>query len=398
MGLLKKYKYIILGMIMMIGLGIFLIFRKEPVKLQLNESYKKVVEYGQEISILPQDYLVDNGKLGEVTCDHGVVNEVDKTYPKVGLYAFTFHYKKQIELVEVEVKDTISPELKVEEEIEIEEGQEIDFNDYVTCSDLSKTNVEFVTDDFDANVPGDYEIKVIVKDSYQNKTEGKLLVSVLEKEEEVLPSIEEKTQVKEPVKPPVTPSPNPAPIQQPTIELSSPYINQYDYGAPMGCEGAALLQALQSKGYASGIDLYKMLDNMPYTDDENPYHGYVSSPYKTEPADKIFQSIFPNVFTPYANTYGPCVNTTGYSTAQLVNELKAGHPSVVYVTYKFESPIWMPFSFGDCVYNMHVMTLIGYNPNNGQYKVMDPVSGEYWVDGNVFEAAYNALKFAITVK
>lgn len=48
---------------------------------------------------------------------------------------------------------------------------------------------------------------------------------------------------------------------------------------------------------------------------------------------------------------------------------------------------------------MHVMTLIGYNENTGQYKVMDPAGeGAYWVSKSRFENAYNALRFAITVK
>lgn len=166
----------------------------------------------------------------------------------------------------------------------------------------------------------------------------------------------------------------------------------------MGCEGASLLQALQGKGYAKGVGLKSFLDHMPYTDDGNPHHGFVSSPYIEEPSDDVFQSIFPSALTPYGNQYGKCKNMSGSDVSQLVKELKDGNPSVVYVTYQFKSPRFNQYSFGKSVTNMHVMILIGYNENNGQYKVMDPAgSGTYWVSASSFEKAYSALRYAITV-
>ena len=52
--------------------------------------------------------------------------------------------------------------------------------------------------------------------------------------------------------------------------------------------------------------------------------------------------------------------------------------------------------------NMHVVTLIGYNRENDSYYVADPNSrcsnNKYWVNKGAFEAAYNALRYAVVVR
>ncbi|MFV0393800.1 MAG: C39 family peptidase [Coprobacillaceae bacterium] len=174
------------------------------------------------------------------------------------------------------------------------------------------------------------------------------------------------------------------------VELNVPYINQYAYGAPMGCEGAALLQSLQGKGYATNVGYKTFLNNMPYATDNNPYNGFVGSPY-TVSNQNIYQSIFPTALAPYGNRYGTSINTTGYTANQLVDELYAGNTSVVYVTYNFQNPKYNNYFFGQAVDNMHVMTLTGYNPATDQFRVMDPAGlGSYWVNGASFRQALNA--------
>ncbi len=180
--------------------------------------------------------------------------------------------------------------------------------------------------------------------------------------------------------------------------VSVPFINQAAEGAPNGCEVASLLQALRGKGQATNVSYHYMLDHMPYTKDGNPYHGFVDSPYNHYKKD-CFQSIFPSALVPYGKKFGNVSNTSGYSTDQLINELKNGNPSVVYVTFNFKTPRWKKYSFGNIVDNMHVMTLTGYDTKSGKFRVMDPYKkGSYWVSGTTFKKSYNALKWAITVR
>ena len=180
--------------------------------------------------------------------------------------------------------------------------------------------------------------------------------------------------------------------------VSVPFINQAAEGAPNGCEVASLLQALKGKGQATNVSYHYMLDHMPYTKDGNPYHGFVDSPYNHYKKD-CFQSIFPSALVPYGKKFGNVSNTSGYSTDQLINELKNGNPSVVYVTFNFKTPRWKKYHFGNIVDNMHVMTLTGYDTKSGKFRVMDPYKkGSCWVSSSVFKRSYNALKWAITVR
>jgi uncharacterized protein YvpB len=196
-----------------------------------------------------------------------------------------------------------------------------------------------------------------------------------------------------------------ASTQPSTVTLNVPYVSQLTPTyAPMGCEGASLLMGLKYKGYTND-SLKALLDKMPKSAN-NPYAAFAGSPYKI--INGVFQSIFPKPLTAFGQTYSSKVaNATGYTTAQLKNELDHGNPVVIYVTLKFARPVWAKYNMGSAGYvnivdNMHVMTLIGYNRNTGSYYVADPdstlSSDKYWVSKSAFETSYNALKYAVVVR
>ena len=188
--------------------------------------------------------------------------------------------------------------------------------------------------------------------------------------------------------------------------ITIPYINQYaPVYAPMGCEGASLLMALQFKG-STGVSLKEFLENMPKTE-RNPFTGFASTPFAVvQGTPEIFQSIFPEALTSYGKKYSASVtDISGYSTEQLKAEIDKGNPVVVYVTTRdYEAPKWKVYDMGEAgmvniVDNMHVMVLTGYN-SDGSYHVTDPASSRnrYWVTKAKFEASYNALKWAVVVR
>ncbi|WP_312649269.1 SH3 domain-containing protein [Proteiniclasticum sp.] len=188
--------------------------------------------------------------------------------------------------------------------------------------------------------------------------------------------------------------------------ISIPYVNQYaPVYAPMGCEGASLLMALQFKGSTSE-GLKSFLEKMPMTE-RNPYTGFASTPFAVvQGTPEIFQSIFPEALTAYGRNYSANVtDISGSTTEQLKAEIDKGNPVVVYVTTRnYETPKWKVYDMGEAgmvniVDNMHVMVLTGYN-SDGSYHVTDPASSRktYWVTREKFEASYNALKWAVVVK
>lgn len=382
---------------------------------------------------------------------------------KIGEYELTITYKDEEVKQKVIVKDTIAPVIE-NKKIIISVDDSKDNNhilDDLHIRDLSSTAVDVDYDKISFGKSGTYQTTVTVTDESKNVTQEDIEIQIqkvvfqlntnsieLEKGKtytlkstiqntkdkctyeskdksiakvdqtgkitalkegntvivaKVKDQIQEckvKVFVKKETVPPVVDKPSKEYV---FVEHNVPFINQFPM-APMGCEGAALLQCLQGKGYAKGVTLKTFLDNQPYTDDNNPHHGYCGSPYKNLGDDSL-RSIFPDTLAPYGNQYGPCKNAMGYSVNQLIEELKKGNTALVHVTYKFASPKVVTYSFGRFVSNGHVVSLIGYDEKNNQVKIMDPAgvysqmtkTGSYWISMAQFKKAYNALNYAIVV-
>ncbi|MBO1307752.1 C39 family peptidase [Enterococcus sp. 669A] len=178
--------------------------------------------------------------------------------------------------------------------------------------------------------------------------------------------------------------------------LNAPYINQNTAGMPMGCEAAALLQALQLKGYAKNYNLNSFIKEMPLASDNNPNNGFAGRPDRI--MEDVYQSIFPAPLASWGSRYGKVANISNSSVGTLKQELKNGNPVVVYVTLNLDSPKYGKYFWGTGIDNAHILTLDGFNESNNTYHVSDPNGGKYWVAGAKFEASYNLKKFAVVVR
>lgn len=192
-------------------------------------------------------------------------------------------------------------------------------------------------------------------------------------------------------------SPEPKPVYLLSSNLNVPYINQYAAGAPMGCEAASLLQCLHYKGYATNYNLEGFLAEMPISPDNNPYNGFAGTPYKVL-GDDIFQSIFPAPLTDWGKQYGNVCNISGASVETLKQELLNNNPVVIYVPIYFQKAKWKDYFHGTTLFNMHVITLSGYDEKTGNYRVTDPIRGNVWIKKGIFERGYNYLKWAVVVR
>ncbi|WP_201736563.1 C39 family peptidase [Bifidobacterium xylocopae] len=179
-------------------------------------------------------------------------------------------------------------------------------------------------------------------------------------------------------------------------QLNVPNYNQYAAGAPSGCEGASLLQALQYKGRLGGWSLRQFLDTMPHSSNGGPNNGFVGPPYTESP--NVYSAIYPGPLASWGQAYGNVSNITGSSMDALINEVRAGNPVVTWVTINFQTARWGMWSFGAAVNNNHAVTLDGYNIPGGQVHVSDPISGSYWLSRSTFETIYNARKFAVVIR
>ncbi|CAD7484980.1 C39 family peptidase [Lacticaseibacillus paracasei] len=172
--------------------------------------------------------------------------------------------------------------------------------------------------------------------------------------------------------------------------------NQYALGAPSGCEGASLLQALQYKGAVTNWNLTQFLNTIPKSPNGNPNNGFVASPFVEN--SWTYSAIYPAPLTSWGQRYGNVQNISGSSVDSLLNEVKNNNPVVAWVTVNFQPIRWGQWSFGIAANNNHAVTLDGYNRSGNQVHVSDPISGSYWMSRTTFESIYNARKFAVVVR
>lgn len=182
---------IILFLLMIFGTILILYFyeRESRISLMLDDV---VVEYGNTYNPKIEE-LIDLSKysfinLQEIRIESNIENENDKDYPAVGEYEINVYYKNKTLKQRVEVKDTIAPEISINNNIEIPYGADLstyNFKELINVSDLSEIreyNIDY--SNVNSNLSGEYAAKVIIEDIYSNKSEKEFKIIVNEKKED----------------------------------------------------------------------------------------------------------------------------------------------------------------------------------------------------------------------
>jgi len=175
-----------------------------------------------------------------------------------------------------------------------------------------------------------------------------------------------------------------------TVLLNIPFITQ---GNTMLCEGASLLQALHYKGVTKQT-LTSFVNTMPKSTNNNPYNGYAGEwRYNV---DGTYQGMMSAPLIQWAkNNGGNAVDITGTGISNVKNEVQKGNPVVTWITYNYATPQFKKMSWGNAVWNGHVVTVDGYKP--GYIHVVDPVFGSKWINETTFTNAFNTTGMAVSV-
>jgi uncharacterized protein YvpB len=176
--------------------------------------------------------------------------------------------------------------------------------------------------------------------------------------------------------------------------IKVPNYNQYKNGAPVGCEGVSLYQALRAKGYASKYSLHAFLNTIPKA--SSPYNGFVGSPFVAD--NKTYTAIFAEPLAKWGQQFGQAVNISNSSVSTLEKEILAGNPVVAYVTEHFASIRWGNWAFGRVPNNNHAVTIAGVDLIKKRLYLSDPIDGQYWITENKFAKIYNQRKMAVVVR
>ncbi len=158
-----------------------------------------------------------------------------------------------------------------------------------------------------------------------------------------------------------------------------------------GCEAASLLMALQCRGQLGGVDLKSYAEMMPKSND--PYTGFYGSIYDLSPDDAFWIAPGPLAqFGRESSGYANVVDISGASLAELDQEVAAGNPVVIYISFAFNP---LKYWVSGAPKNLHVMVLTGYNEATGTQHFVDPWTldgGRTWdVPRSEVEKIYDAV-------
>ncbi len=187
------------------------------------------------------------------------------------------------------------------------------------------------------------------------------------------------------------------------IRLNVPIVKQ---DMPLDCESAALASAMQYKRVdISQNTVFNELpkDGRPAEVSNgklihwgDPYTAFIGNVYGSEVNYTGYGVYYPPI-AGVAEKHGLSVDAHGgWTLSQLVSELEAGNPVVVWVPWHLETVtvtsyvaydgrrVW--FSIGE-----HAQVLIGYDQGAGTITLMDPLSGGYdTYSASLFMTRYDA--------
>lgn len=191
---MKKKKIIIgilIAVILILSVIIFIILNKPKIELK-HENY--VFEFGESVSADPSYYLKNGNKTKNLDDYKLILNNKleikdkkilskDEKYLMVGKYDLSIKYKKGIKSFSIEVKDTKKPEFKeAPEKITLEQNSKnVDLTKFFDAEDLSEVKLS-INGDYDISKTGNYELKIVATDKYDNKREKQFTLEVIDLE------------------------------------------------------------------------------------------------------------------------------------------------------------------------------------------------------------------------
>lgn len=199
----KRKNLLIMGLLVII---IPFIFNKiKPKDLILTTKLLKV-EFGNKVSTSVGSYLdyrklskksikdiientIEEDNLKYVKVIHKdengrIISREEKDYPQVGNYEISFNYRQEKVIVKVIVRDTIKPEIKAPNSIDIAQYTDLSSFDFselleaIDYSNLEKWKIDISK--VDTHKFGTYTIKVSIQDKYKNKASKILKVNVVD--------------------------------------------------------------------------------------------------------------------------------------------------------------------------------------------------------------------------
>lgn len=120
----------------------------------------------------------------EIKITTNLKNEKNKDYPAIGVYGINIKYKNKNLYKKIEVRDTTPPTIASNyERIDIVQNTDLNSYDFQSknifnISDLSETDIKYITNEIKSNEVGTYYLKLVAKDICNNKSTSKVQINI----------------------------------------------------------------------------------------------------------------------------------------------------------------------------------------------------------------------------
>lgn len=180
-------------------------------------------------------------------------------------------------------------------------------------------------------------------------------------------------------------------------------VNQIKIGAYQGCETVSLYNALVYLNKTQGKTPQELIDDLPLVSwGANPNTRYAGDPWTSNDdiPDGGFPTIWPDAFMKFAQSNGvQVVNLSGESISEIENiVLKEHHIVEMWVTVNFDEPqiTYTDYYGYKVVANTHAVLLDGYDADEKEFHVNDPIKGKYWLSQETVNSIYTGTnQFAV---
>ena len=170
---------IIAGIVIIVVLVVFM--NQSSLKVKSKEV---IVEYGQQLSLDPKDYLDEDEKIINKTTasiKEDVALEQGKDYYPVGEYTLVLTCDKESTEVKIIVKDTTAPEFKdFKDTVETVKDVKQEYAKLYTVEDLSKTEITVDDTNVKYDTVGEYKATIKATDTSKNETSKEITVKITE--------------------------------------------------------------------------------------------------------------------------------------------------------------------------------------------------------------------------
>ena len=172
---------IIAGIVIIVVLMFFVFMNQSSLKVKSKEV---TIEYGQQLSIDPKDYLNEDEKVvkkATASIKEDVAMEEGKDYLPIGEYTLIITADKNEAEVKIIVKDTTAPIFKdFKDTVETVKNVKPEYTKLYAADDLSQIEITVADENVKYDTVGEYKATVKATDEYKNETDKEITVKVTE--------------------------------------------------------------------------------------------------------------------------------------------------------------------------------------------------------------------------